>query len=87
MPLLFSLDSRVPDRSEGRRALGELLFAFLDNVHVVGPERIRELYNLLGEKLSLEGVRLHGGKTRTWNKGATRPPRMDDLGPDVWNSE
>ena len=66
MPLLSSL--AIHDAQTAGMALGELLFSFLDDVYVVAsPERIRELYNLLG--------------------GATRPPRMDDFCPDVWNSE
>ena len=64
---------------------GELLFAFGDDVYVVAlPGRIRELYNLLGDKLA---IRVHSGKTRTWNKAALCPPNLDDMGPDVWNEE
>ena len=47
---------------------GELLFAFLNDVYVVASsQRIREVYNLLSEKLAVVGIQLHAGKTRTWN--------------------
>ena len=67
---------------------GELLFAFLDDVYVVAcSQRIREVYNLLSEKLAIVGIQLHAGKTRTWNRAGTRPTDLEDLGPDVWNPE
>ena len=67
---------------------GELLFAFLDDVHVVArTQRICEVYNLLSEKLAVMGIQLHAGKTRTWNSAGTRPTALEDLGPDVWNPE
>ena len=65
---------------------GELLFAFLDDVYIVStPDRNRELYDLLQEKLEHAGIRLHAGKTRTWNGAGMPPPDLENLGPEVWN--
>ena len=89
MPLLFSLaiHSALLEVKAGMRP-GELLFTFLDDVHVVASsQRIREVYNLLSEKLAIVGIQLHAGKTSTWNRAGTRPTDLEDLGPDVWNPE
>ena len=88
MPLFISLaiHKALVEVKEAMRP-GELLFAFLDESMVALPGRIRELYNLLGDKLALAGIRVHSGKTRTWNKATLRPPNLDDLRPDVWNEE
>ena len=90
MPLLFSLAihnalAAVKEELEA----GEMLFAFLDDIHVLSRrDRTRLIFNLLAEKLHLQaGIQLHAGKTRTWNKSGTRPPDVDDLGPDVWHGE
>ena len=68
---------------------GELLFAFLDDVHVVClPHRVRTIFDLLGAKLSrVAGIRLHDGQTRVWNKAGECPERVEELGPDVWNPQ
>ena len=62
---------------------GERLFAYLDDVYVLClPERCRKIYNLLADKLQTRaGIRLHTGKTRTWNRVGERPPDMEDMGP------
>ena len=90
MPLLFSLAihnalAAVKEELEA----GEMLFAFLDDIYVLSRrDRTRPMYNLLAEKLHLQaGIQLHAGKTRTWKKSGTRPPDVDDLGPDVWHGE
>ena len=66
-----------------------MLFAFLDDIFVLSRrDRMRPINNLLAEKLHLQaGIQVHAGKTRTWNKSGTRPPDVDDLGPDVWRGE
>ena len=59
---------------------GEVIFAFLDDVHTLcSPERVRNIYDLLGEKL------FHIGKTRTWNRAGEVPDRMEELDPSVWS--
>ena len=65
----------------------EYLFAFLDDIYVLAkPGRVRDIYNLLDERLfTRAGIQLHKGKTRTWNRAGVPPPRMEELGPDVWS--
>ena len=88
MPLLFSLGIQNA-LEEVRQSLeeGEWLFAFLDDVYVLcSPERTRIIYDLLAETLGERaGIRMHTGKTRTWNFAGERPADLADLGPDVWN--
>ena len=46
------------------------------------------LYNLLEATLNARAViRLHTGKTLTWNLSGKLPVDMDDLGPDAWNPQ
>ena len=90
MPLLFNvaIHNALLEVKASMRP-GELLFAFLDDVYVVvaSTQRIREVYNLLSEKLAVVRIQLHAGKTRMWNTAGTRPTDLEDLGPDVWNPE
>ena len=90
MPLLFSLavhNALVEVQAELQP--GEFLFAFLDDVYVLSLlERTRKICDLLADKLhSRAGIRLHTGKTRTWNRAAEIPEGMAELGPGVWSSE
>ena len=90
MPLLFCLAIHNALLEVQESLLpGEHLFAFLDDIYVLcQPQRTREVYNILAERLfARAGIQLHAGKTRTWNKAGICPPRMEDLGPDVWNPE
>ena len=90
MPLLFSLAiHNALQEVQEQLHPGELLFASLDVVYAVAaPDRIRPIYDLLGAKLfERAGIRLHTGKTRTWNRAGQRPPDMEDLGPEVWSQE
>ena len=68
---------------------GEVLFAYLDDVYAVtGPNRTRNVYNLLAEHLwRVAGIQLHTGKTRLWNKSGISPPNVEDLGEQVWSCE
>jgi hypothetical protein len=44
------------------------------------PERIRPLYDLLGDALWRHArVQLNGGKTRIWNAAGEEPPHIADL--------
>ena len=38
-----------------------------------------------GEVFQSAGIRLHTGKTSTWNRGGEVPQRMVELGPEVWS--
>ena len=87
MPLLFGLAIHNALSEEGVDP-AELLFAFLGDVCVMcSPQRIREGYNSLSEKLAVVGIQLHAGKTRTRNKAGIRPTDLEDLGADVWNPD
>ena len=90
MPLLFSLaiHDALQRLKEGLFPR-ELLFAFLDDVHVVcSPNKVRAVFDLLARELSEHaGIQLNEGKTRVWNRAGMRPPHVEDLGPEVWNEE
>ena len=88
MPLLFSLAiHNALAEVKAQLNEGEYLFAFLDDIYVLAkPGRVRDIYNLLDERLfTRAGIQLHTGKTRTWNRAGVPPPRMEELGPDVWS--
>ena len=84
MPLLFTLavhNALVEEQAELQP--GEFLFFYVLSL----LERIRKIYDLLAEKLhSRVGIRLHTGKTRTWNRAAEIPEGMAELGLEVWSS-
>ena len=49
------------------------------------PERAREVFDILEEELrNHAGVELHLEKTRVFNFAGEDPPRLRELGPDVW---
>ena len=51
---------------------------------LTSPERVRDVFNLLSEKLfNLAGIQFHSEKTRTWNQAGVIPPNMQDVGEDV----
>ena len=90
MSLLFSLaiHNALAEVKANLRG-DEHLFAFHDDVYVLTlPERSRDAFNLLGEKLSaMAEIQLHSGKTRTWNKAGIVPQHMNDVGDEVWSPE
>ena len=65
---------------------GEQLCVFLDDVYVVcQPGRVCFIYNILADALGrVDGIQLHEGKTRVWNRFQTQPDNINDLGPEVW---
>ena len=90
MPLLFSL--AIHDALENVQTqlrTGEQIFAFLDDVSAVtAPERSRSVYNIKAHQLwTVAGIRLISGTTRVWNRAGECPPKMSDLGDEVWNSD
>ena len=88
MPLLFSLAIHdVPCEVSGQLQEGELLFAYMDDVHVVSkPDRTRFLFDLLANRLhALAGIELHEGKTHVWNQAGECPFGMAALGDGVWS--
>ena len=90
MPLLFSLAVHNALAEVQEELLpNEFLSAFLDDVYVLSLlNRTREIYNLLADTLhSRAGIRLHSGKTRTWNRAAEIPEGMQELEPEVLSSQ
>ena len=78
MPLLFSLGIHDAFAEVSAQLQpNEHVFAYLDDVYVVvKPERIRAVYDLLASTLQEKaGIRLHTGKTRTWNRARRACPR------------
>ena len=66
---------------------GEHLFAFLDDIYALTkPEWTRDVYDLLAHNFfQYAGIRLHAGKTPTWNQAGEIPERMEEFGEDVWS--
>ena len=82
MPLLFSLRQHSALlKVQERLHEGEVLLAFLDDIHAVTmPERVREVHRVLEESLwSESGIRVHQGKTKIWNAAGEKPPGCDAL--------
>ena len=80
MPLLFSLEQHnALLRVQERLRTGESLMAFLDDIYVVTvPERVVEVHRTLEESLWADaGIRVHQGKTQTWNRAGEKPPRCE----------
>ena len=90
MPLLFSIGIQGALEQVARLLKpGEHLCVFLDDIYMVcEPERVRPLYNILGAALHREeGISLHTGITRVWNRGGIVPAHVEEMGLDVWNCD
>ena len=88
MPLLLCLAVHKALMAVQEQLLpGEHIFAFLDDVYALSaPERTSAICKLLEETLfATAGIRLHTGKTRTWNRAGEIPEGMEELGDEVWN--
>ena len=71
MPLHFALGQHAALVAVQSKFIPEeKLMAFLDDIYVViRPERIGAVYvSLQNELLAHSGIRIHGGKTRVWNR-------------------
>ena len=64
----------------------ELLFAYLNDIYVIcKPERARDVFDLVESTLKAHtGISCNMGKTRVWNRAGVEPPRVRELGEDVW---
>ena len=88
MPLLFSSATHnALAEVKAQLVEGKFLFAYLDDNSVSAKsDRIRTIYDVLGERLfSMAGIELHTGKTRTWNRTGVPPRRIEELGPEAWS--
>ncbi|CAE7857292.1 ccdc135 [Symbiodinium microadriaticum] len=92
-PALF-----VPGQHDGLRRTnaafrveGEALMAFLDDLYIVllDPARAREAIDVVtGCVEAHTGIAANRGKTRGFNfEGGPAPPRVAELGPDVWRGD
>ena len=82
MPLLFSLGQhRALEAIAARLEEGERLFAYLDDVYVVcNPAKVSEVHAILAQELERHAhIRLHLGKTQTWNRGGIVPTGVAEL--------
>ena len=83
MPALYALGQH-PALVELQRRLrpGELVFAYLDDIYVIGPSaRARVVFDLLSQHLFRHArIEVHQGKTRAWNAAGLEPPGIRELG-------
>ena len=82
MPLVFSLGQhKALVRAQSQMAPGEVLLAFLDDVHTVSPPgRVSTVHSVLDEALWSEaGIRIHQGKTQIWNQAGEKPEGCEEL--------
>ena len=76
MPLLFAVGQHSALEEPSAQLLpGEHLFAFHDDIYMVTmPERVGAVYAIVEEQLRTRArIRIHGGKTKVWNRGGERP--------------
>ena len=59
----------------------EIVFAFLDDVHVIcAPGRVLDVYKFLEEEIFAHThIRMHHEKTQVWNRGSVIPPGIETL--------
>ena len=71
----------------------ERIFAYLDDIYLVTmPERVGAMYAIVEEQLRVQAkIRIHGGKTKVWNRAGERPQICDVLeriarlqNPELW---
>ena len=55
--------------------------AYLDDIYVVCmPDRVVDLFNVVSTELAARaGVRINLGKCAAWNRGGSRPDRLEEL--------
>ena len=82
MPLLFAVGQHSALEEASAQLLpGEHLFAFHDDIYMVTmPERVGAVYAIVEEQLRTRArIRIHGGKTKVWNRGGERLAICDVL--------
>ena len=87
MPALYALGQhKALEAARARLLPDELLVAFLDGIYLVtAPERAREAFEVVRTALKEHaGVEADLGKCRVWNRAGEQPPRVAELGPEVW---
>ena len=82
MPSLFAVGQHSALGDASAQLLpGEHLFAFHDDIYMVTmPERVGPVYAIVEEQLRTRArIKIHGGKTKVWNRGGERPAICDVL--------
>ena len=52
----------------------ERLFVFLDDLNVVRPQRVVDVYNIVDVELwNHAKIQIHQGKTQVWNRSGVEP--------------
>ena len=80
MSLLYALGQHRALKAISEQLLpSERLFAFLDDLYVVAaPGRICAIFEIMVKALwDHARIRVHGGKTTTWNRNGTKPPNIE----------
>ena len=87
IPMLFSLGLDQSLRiAQSRLQENETLLAYLDDLYILTtPERAYDAYNIVTQTVYEScGILPNLGKAVCWNKAGTPPPRIEELGPEVW---
>ena len=82
MPLLFAVGQHTAlEEASAQLWPGERIFAYLDDIYLVTmPERVGAVYAIVEEQLRVQSkIRIHGGKTKVWNRAGERPQICDVL--------
>ena len=82
MPLLFAVGQhQALEAVKGQLSDGDHLLAYLDDTFIVAqPESTGDSFRSLETELwNRTKIRIHGGKTKIWNRAGIRPPICDEL--------
>ena len=78
MPLLFAVGQHTAlEEASAQFWPGERIFAYLDDIYLV-TKRVGAVYAIMEEQLRVQ-IRIHGGKTKVWNRAGERPQICDVL--------
>ena len=90
MPALYALGQHAAlTQMDASLHEGEMLFAFLDDICILcDPPRAGEIFLQVKQSLAWSaGVQVNLGKTKVWNRAATKPEDMDTIGAEAWKGE
>ena len=90
MPALYALGQHAAlAHVDASLHEGEMLFAFLDDIYILcDPSRVGEIFLQVKQSLArFAGVQVNLGKTKVWNRAATRPEDLHTIGAEAWRGE
>ena len=75
VPALYALGTQLSPHVDTSLHEGEMLFAFLNDIYILcDPSRVGEIFLQVKQSLArFAGVQVNLGKTKVWNRAATRP--------------